>query len=147
MIELDLDLNFTNVWWTTMFLVGAAACAVHMRRTWRRWRATMILSEAEEVQSAAFWFMRQNVVNTALGLAMGIGGLFTIFRNSGPHVIHLLEFGALAYMVNKVWNLYSDSQIDGYTKKRGTATSHQAEVTITGDAVQITTSPPSGRET
>src|SRR5690349_2923144 len=108
-LDLDLDLNFTNVWWTAFFLIGAVACMIHAVWTWQRWAATRTLKERRSVQATAFWFFRQDVGSGIFALCFMAAGLTTIVRFVGPHVIHLLEIGAAVFAVNKLWNLFDDA--------------------------------------
>ncbi len=116
MPDIDLDLNFTNAYWTVMFLAGSIACMLHTRRTARRWQAARLRNEPEGVREAAFWFMRQTIGNDVLGIAMFLAGACTIVRWTGPHVVWLIQIGATAYAVNKIWNILEDGKIERFAE-------------------------------
>lgn len=117
MPDIDLDLSLTNVWWTLMFLAGSIACLLHTHRTWDRWRATRASNAPRGIQIAAFWFLRQNIGNDVLGIAMFLAGFCAVARWNGPHVIWLIQLGALAYAINKVWNILQDGQIEEFAEE------------------------------
>src|SRR5690242_20603943 len=96
-IDLDLDFNFTNAWWTALFLIGSVACSIHAVWTWRRWRAARTLHTRSSVQAVALWFFRQDVGSALFSGCFAAAGICTIVRFNGPHVIHILEAGALIF--------------------------------------------------
>jgi len=111
-----LDLNLTNVWWTAAFLIGAICTSIHFVWAYRRWRATVARGEWRSVKAAAFWFTRQDALNVVVGVAMAAAGICVILRFNGPYVTHLLELGATAFMINKIWNLYDDARVQDFLR-------------------------------
>jgi hypothetical protein len=111
-----LDLNLVNVSWTLPFLIGTVCVAVHLVWTWQRWRAAVALQARHSTQAAAFWFFRQDALNVVVGTAMTLGGVFAILRFVGWPVWCLL-IGAMAFMVNKIWNLADDRKVQSFIRR------------------------------
>ncbi len=111
------DLNTINLLWTIPWVIGTVAVGVHTVWTWQRWRATMspewIAATPEgkrASQTAAFWFFRQDAINTLCGAAMTTTGVMAIVR-LGEYAIWPLLVGGFAFTINKIWNLYDDARM------------------------------------
>lgn len=110
-----LDLNLINVSWTLPFLIGTICVVVHLIWTWQRWRATVMMHAHRSTRAAAFWFFRQDVLNVIVGAAMTMGGIFAMLRIP-LWPIGCLLVGAVAFMVNKMWNLADDQKVQFFIR-------------------------------